>query len=207
MFDTIRRPLLFCSLSVLALAGCGTFLSGGPAAGTDPFTSNTLDQYIIHNTPRAWSVRDGYLTADTAARQSVVIRAGETMADGWVETETDHAADGGLVLRFSSGGGYYLMAVRDDSHFGYANVEIYRAKGREFTRIGGPADVPFPAGTRNTFRFEARGSTLTGYVNGVAVVKAVDTAYASGGFGLRHDNGRQWPAVTSRFDLLRWGAN
>lgn len=207
MFDTIRRSLLFCAFSVLALPGCSSFLGSDPVVHTDPFTRTTLDRYVIHNTPQAWSVRDGYLVADTAARQSVVIRAGQVMSNGWVETETDSAVDGGLVLRFSAGGNYYLMAVRDDSYFGWANVELYRAKGGEFTRIADPQDVPFPVGERNTFRFEASGSQLTGYMNGVAVIHAVDTAYTSGGFGLRHDNTRMWPGITSRFDLLRWRSN
>jgi hypothetical protein len=206
MFDTIRRSLLTCSLSTLALAGC-SFLGGDPVVHTDPFTQNTLDRYVIHNTPQAWSIRDGYLTADTAARQSVVIRAGEVMSNGWVETETDSTGDGGLVLRFSNGGDYYLMAVRDDSHFGWANVELYRAEDGEFTVIAGPLDVLFPVGERNIFRFEASGSQLTGYMNGVPVIRAVDTAYTVGGFGLRHDNTRVWPGVTSRFDLLRWRTN
>lgn len=203
--NRFRSAVILCSLSTLVLGACRSSTGGEPLVKTDSFTRNTLSLYTIYNTPEAWSMGDGYLVASTAARQSVVIRNRETLTDGWVETETDQAADGGLVLRFQSAGNYYLMAVRDDSHFGYANVEIYRAAGGEFMRIGGPKDVVFNPGVRNTFRFEASGTLLTGYVNGKPAVQATDVAYTSGGFGLRHDNSREWPEVTSRFDLLRWG--
>lgn len=206
MRNTIRRSLLFCCLSALVLTGCKSSTGGPePEVTNDAFTSNTLGRYTIYNTPEAWSIADGYLRAGVTAQQSVVIRTGAALANGWVETETDSAADGGLVLRFTGPGNYYLMAIRDDSYFGYANLEIYRAAGGEFTRIGGPVDVPFPPGTRNTFRFQANGSTLTGYMNGSVAVQASDATYASGGYGLRHDNTRGWPNLTSRFDLLRWG--
>jgi hypothetical protein len=199
----LHLPLILCSLA--ALAGCKSSTDGS-SVKTDPFTSGALGAYTIYNTPQAWSIVDGHLAAGTAARQSVVIRKGATLADGWVETQTDHAVDGGLVLRFQSGGNYYLLAIRDDSWFGYANLEIYRVVGGEFTRIGGPADVSFTGVEPGTFRFEAAGTTLTAYMNGLAVLQVSDAAYRSGGFGLRHDNTREWPEITSRFDLLRWSA-
>jgi hypothetical protein len=136
--------------------------------------------------------------------QSVAIRKGVTMEDGWVETETDQAADGGLVLRFESEGNYYLLAIRDDSRFGWANLEVYRAWDGEFQRLALPVDLPFPPGARKTIRFEARGNVLTAYLDGVLVLQVTDDTYTSGGFGLRHDNTRGEKGITSRFDLLRW---
>ncbi len=184
----------------------------GATAGTPPsgdrdlFDSNTLGQYTIYNTPGAWSISGGYLHASSAAQQSVVIRNGQTMGNGWVETETDQVKDGGLVLRFQSSGSYYLLAIRDDSRWGNLNLDIFRAQGGTFTHIAGPVDVSFPAGVRATVRFEASGSTLKAYLNGVQQLSVTDATYASGGFGLRHNGILAEPDVTSRFDLVRWGA-
>jgi subtilisin family serine protease len=174
-------------------------------AGEDPFDTNTLGSYTIYNTPGAWSISGGFLNADASATQSVVIRNGATVANGYVETETDEVSDGGLVLRFQSSGNYYLMAIRDDSRFGYANVEIYRATNGAFTRIAGPVDLAFTRGGSRTVRFEANGSTLKAYLDGVVVLQATDATYASGGLGLRHDNTRMEAGITSRFNVLRWG--
>jgi hypothetical protein len=197
--------LYLSPILALALGGCSLFTGsgGGPE---DTFNgSSSLDRYTIHNTPQAWFVDDGMLYADTAARQSVVIRKSAQIADGWVETATDLATDGGLVLRFQSSGNHYLLALRDDSQFFYANVEMYRAVGGQFVTIAGPVNIDWSPGTRRTVRFEAEGSALKGYVDGVQVLQATDLAYITGGFGLRHDNTRQWPDVVSRFDVLRWG--
>lgn len=202
-----RLPLLACAVSTLALAGCNG--STGPTPEPPPpkadtFDGNALDRYTIYNTPRAWTAADGYLYAGPQAVQSVVIRDSLAIENGWVETETDYAADGGLVLRHSPSGNYYLLAIRDDNVFGYANLEMYRADLGLFTTIAGPVDLEFPRGTRRRVRFEAAGSTLTAYLDGVPVLQASDPYYVSGGFGLRHDNTRNWPGMVSRFDLLRW---
>ncbi|HEX5870345.1 MAG TPA: hypothetical protein VFY65_08020 [Longimicrobium sp.] len=207
MRTIIPRSLLFCALSAVALAGCSASTGPDPDADrVDTFDSNTLSSYTIYNNPDAWSIAGGYLTAGTAAQQSVVIRKDESMANGWVETETDYAADGGLVLRFQGDGTYYLLAIRDDSHLGYANLEMYRAAGGVFERIAGPVDLTFTRGIRRTVRFEARGTTLTGSIDGMVMIQAGDASYTAGGFGLRHDNTHGYPGVTSRFDLLRWPA-
>jgi hypothetical protein len=197
--------LLLSPLFALALGGCSLFTGSGDGPVDTFNSSSSLERYTIHNTPGAWAVADGKLYADTAARQSVVIRKSAQLTDGWVETESDAATDGGLVLRFQGSGNYYLLAFRDDSQFFYANVEMYRAVGGQFVNIAGPVDIPWNPGTRRTFRFEAEGSTLSAYVDGVRVLQATDPTYATGGFGLRHDNTRQWPDVVSRFDVLRWG--
>ena len=55
-------------------------------------------------------------------------------------------------------------------------------------------------------RFEASGSTLKAYLNGVQQLSVTDATYASGGFGLRHNGILAEPDVTSRFDLFSWNA-
>jgi hypothetical protein len=175
-------------------------------SGTDDFNTNSLGQYTIHNTPHAWSISGGRLHASTAAQQSVVIRNGLSMTNGWVETETDNVSDGGLVLRFQSSGNYYLLAIRDDTHFGWANLEVYRAQGGAFTRIGGPMDIYFARGLKRKIKFEASGQWLRVYVDDLVHMTVNDATYTSGGAGLRHDNTRGWAGITSHFDVFRWGA-
>jgi hypothetical protein len=200
----LRHSRLPGSLCALALGACSSFGSMGTTENVDTFDGESLGSYTLYATPGAWAVSGGWLTAGTSAVQSVAIRKGATMEDGWVETETDRAADGGLVLRFESEGNYYLLAIRDDSRFNWANLEMYRAWDGEFQRLAEPVDLPFQPGVRKTIRFAARGNVLTAYLDGVLVLQATDDTYTSGGFGLRHDNTRGEKSITSRFDLLRW---
>lgn len=201
-----HRPLrlLAASLSALSLAACATATEGSRVR-EDSFDNVTLRDYVIHNSPTAWAVANGHLVGGPGAEQSVVIRKGSVMRDGWVETETDWASDGGLVLRFQGPDHYYLLAIRDDTYFGWANLEVYRAlPGNVFERLDMPKDVSFPRGKRARVRFEASGNRLRAYLNNEVVLQVVDDTYATGGFGLRHDNTRGIPNLTSRFDLLRW---
>jgi hypothetical protein len=204
MRNHLRLSVLFRSLAAFGLTGCSLLTGSGGGVAVDTFNSGSLAPYTIHNIPEAWSVSGGYLRGGIEAAQSVVIRRGAVIEDGWVETETDSATDGGLVLRFQGKGDYYLLAIRDDSYFGYANLEIYRAADGAFERLDLPVDIDFPRGARKTVRFEANGNVLTAYVDGVRMQQVTDDAYDTGGFGLRHDNTRELPGVTSRFDLLRW---
>jgi hypothetical protein len=174
------------------------------APNEDTFGTNTLGSYTIYNTSGAWSISGGYLHADTTARQSVVIRNGVTFTDGYVQTVVDSIRDGGLVLRFQSSGNYYLLAIRDDSLFGYANLQIYKAVGGAFTELTDQIDVDFTPGDEHEVSFGAAGNVLKAYYDGVVVATATDNTYSSGGVGLRADNTRGWNNVTSRFDNFLW---
>jgi hypothetical protein len=172
----------------------------------DTFDSNTLSSYTIYNTPGAWSITtaDGFLRADTTARQSVVIRNGVTFTNGYIQTTVDSIRDGGLVLRFQSSGNYYLLAIRDDALFGYANLEIYKAVGGVFTSLSDQIDVTFNPGTEYEISFGASGNVLKAYHDGVVVATVTDNTYSSGGIGLRADNSRGWNNVHSRFSNFLW---
>jgi hypothetical protein len=170
----------------------------------DTFSSNTLGSYTLYNTTGAWSVSGGFLRADTSARQSVAIRNGVTFTKGYVQTTVDSIRDGGLVLRFQGNGNYYLLAIRDDSLFGYANLQIYKAVNGVFTDLSGQIDVNFPAGSEHDVAFQAQGNVLKAYYDGSVVATVTDNTYSSGGVGLRADNTRGWNNVTSRFDSFLW---
>jgi hypothetical protein len=170
----------------------------------DTFGSNTLGSYTIYNTPGAWTISGGFLRADTTARQSVVIRNGVTFTNGYVQTVVDSIRDGGLVHRFQSDGNYYLLAIRDDSLFDYANLEIYKVVGGVFTSLSGQVDVSFAPGSEHEISFGASGNVLKAYLDGVVVATVTDNTYSSGGIGLRADNTRGWNNVHSRFDNFLW---
>ena len=170
----------------------------------DTFSSNTLGGYTIYNTTGAWSISNGFLYADTTARQSVVIRNGVTFTNGYVQTTVDSIRDGGLVTRFQSNGNYYLLAIRDDSLFGYSNLEIYKAVNGVFTSLSGQVDISFPTGSEHEISFGASGNVLKAYLDGVVVATVTDNTYSSGGVGLRADNTRGWNNVTSRFNNFLW---
>jgi hypothetical protein len=172
---------------------------------TDNFNdAGSLNNYSFFNTPEAWSVVNGHLVAGSGARQATALRNGVTIQNGWVETRTDQVADGGLVLRAQNLNSYYLLAIRDDSRFGHANIEIYKAVNGVFTSLSGQIDISFPVGTQKTIRFTASGSTLTAHVNGSQVAQATDGSYTSGTLGLRA-SGRDGETLTSRFDVFSFG--
>jgi hypothetical protein len=217
----LRTGLLAGALLALGLAACNDELANpgtarhsprdplailmGGTPGQDSFAVNSLSSYTIYNNPGAWSISGGYLRADSTAVQSVVIRNGISFSDGYIEAFADSVVDGGLVLRFQSTGNYYLLAIRDDSRYPQANIEMYKAVNGVFTRLGTRQDISWTPGVTRNVRFEAEGTTLTAYVDTVAVLQVTDATYtAAGGVGVRHDNTHNYPAVRGRFDLIKW---
>jgi hypothetical protein len=170
---------------------------------TDPFNDNTLPSYTLYNTTAAWSVASGKASADSSARHSLALRDGLSFADGWVETSSSQIPDGGLVLRVQDSANYYLLAIRDDSRYGHSNIQIYEFNAGIETDLTPQLDISWPASTSKTVRFEASGTTLSAYVDGVLEAQATDGTFSSGGAGLRH-NSPSGENLTSRFDLFRW---
>ncbi|HKP76898.1 MAG TPA: hypothetical protein VJT67_15315 [Longimicrobiaceae bacterium] len=218
----LRTRLLTAALLALGLAACNDRLSdpgtaarpaphgprlflGGGVPGQDSFTVNSLSNYTIYNTSSAWSISGGYLRADTTAVQSVVIRNGISFQDGYVEAFADSMVDGGLVLRFQSTGNYYLLAIRDDSRYYYANIEMYKAVNGVFTTLGTRQDISWTPGVTKNIRFEAEGNSLKAYVDTALVLSVTDNTFTgAGGIGVRHDNTRTYPGVRGRYDLIKW---
>ena len=192
---------------------CAAAPRGGPEPGWrwrsagGPATVTALGDYTAYSDDGiAWRLGDG-ISGEGYADQSVLVRSGATMGDGWVEASTSHADDGGLVLRFQDNANYYLLAIRDDAGpepRGAENLAVYRRDGGVFRELW-TADVAWPRGERRTVRFEAEGSLLNVYLDGELVGSVVDSApLPAGGFGLRHYGGSQeW---TTRFDAFRWRA-
>lgn len=181
--------------------------------GRDDFTRNTLPRYRQRSDGgQHWAIVDGTLVATGPATQSVLLRSGARFADGWVETVSSRADDGGLVLRARDNGDYYLLAFRDDQApdpRGSLNLALYHHVGSEYREMW-REDLEWPRGARRTIRLEAEGDWFRVFFDREqrAVVRAEPRAndpapYAGPGLaGLRHYGaGAGW--ITS-FDSFRW---
>lgn len=182
--------------------------------GEDEFDRNTLPFYQQRSDGGShWAILDGTLVATGPAMQSVLLRNDAAFADGWVETVSSRADDGGLVLRARENGDYYLLAFRDDGApdpRGALNLALYHHVGPEYREMWN-LDVPWLRGSRHTIRFEAVGDRLRVYWDGerradiLAGKRLNEPAPYSGPgrAGLRHYGAdARW--ITS-FDVFRWG--
>ncbi|HEY0024320.1 MAG TPA: hypothetical protein VGB24_15495 [Longimicrobium sp.] len=174
-----------------------------PGQGTGGFTSGDLSNFATYGTFDGWRITNGYMTATGSTGSSVQLRQGVTIADGWVETETDQAVDGGLVVRAqSNGSSHYLLAIRDDSRYGHANIQIYKAVNGSYTSLSPQVDLSFPRGITKKIRFEAVGTTLKAYFDGTLVAQATDATFTSGLLGFRVNH--VYSADQTRYAVLRW---
>lgn len=176
-------------------------------SGADRFDTNSLDAYASFSDDGGapWTISGGELIGSGFAVHNVLIRKNLSVLDGWVETTTRQADDGGLVLRFQDNSNYYLLAIRDDtSPFPrpYQNFKIYKRSDRAFLELW-EADVSWSRGTDRTVRFEMIGSRLNVYLDGARIGSVDDRSpLGRGGFGLRHYGGFQ--SWTVRYQDLRW---
>lgn len=209
-----RRTLIPLSLLAIATAACDRTPSEPSAAadipsftlgsGTDSFGTGALSSYTLHNTTGAWSVSSGQLVADSSAKQSVAARTGLTIANGFVETETSQSPDGGLVMRFLDKDNYYLLAIRDDSRYDYANIQISKFLNGTAHDLTVQHDIDWPANTTRNIRFEASGTTLKAFVDDSLIVQVTDPSFASGGAGLR-SHSASGQNLTAKYDSFEWG--
>lgn len=184
---------------------------GSGTASEDPFNSPTLSLYTIHSeVPAQWTIGGGVVTASGGGKQSHLVRNDVVFRDGWVEAEMDRADEGGLVIRFVDPNNLYLLAIRDDgSLLGHRNVEIFKRVGGQFQVLTFGVNVNWPRGTVKTVRFEAVGSSLRGYVDGVLVIQATDSSVqGSGGIGMRYHDVPEDPQTDfARYLTLRWSGS
>jgi hypothetical protein len=191
---------------LLALAACDT-PNDPRVEATDGFGSNTLDVYhVVADAGNGWSIANGELIGTGPATNSLLIWNGVAMINGWVEAESRRADDGGLVMKFVNDVNYYTLAFRDDGApgtLGTQNLAIIRRSNGVYQTLW-TKDVTWPRNTVHKVRFEAAGTRLIAYFDGVVQGEVNDpgTSTIAGEFGLRH-NGADATWV-STFDLFRW---
>jgi hypothetical protein len=142
----------------------GTTLLQIAASGTGASASNTVSGSgaIYHNTT----------TLGPTQAAQVVVQQGNSGAGKRL----------GLFLRRTPGAlNSYLLQIADGTI-----VRIYRQTGGAFTQLQSLNSTFVPG---DVLRFEAIGSSLVGYKNGVSVVSATDTTYTTGISGLYADVG------------------
>lgn len=214
MLKKITRSIVIALLVSACKSGTGADPNDTPPVTEDSFDTNTLFSNYTHYSDgsEGWQIANGVLTSTGSADQSVLVRNGVTMTNGWVEAVSDRADDGGLVLRFASPTNYYLLAFRDDSApepRGQRNLAIYHHVGLAYDEIWN-TDITWARGTARTIRFEADGPTLRVYVDSVAIGAVTpspqnndQSPYAGpGGVGVRASGLSQ--AWASTFQTLRW---
>lgn len=212
--NTLRTTLAAASLTVLFAACASNSTGPGPAHGTDPFDHNTLPSYTAFTDGGVtnWAIGGGELVGSGVSDQGVLLRGGTTFTDGWVETASTRADDGGLVLRFAGPTNYYLLAFRDDSAEvprGAQNLAVYHRDGSAYNEMWN-GNLGWPRGSRHTIRFEAAGSKLRVYFDGAQQVELSPTPgindphpyFGAGGVGVRHFGFTQpW---TTRLESFTW---
>lgn len=177
----------------------------------DTYAAGVLSRYSSYSDEGyPWALGPNSLQGNGFGLQSVLIRKSVFLADGWVETVVDSADDGGLVLRFSDNGSYYLLAIRDDQApfpRNVDNLQIYRRRGAGqagFVSLW-RTDVTWPRGTPHRVRFEAKDDSLTVYFDAHRVAAISDARpLRGGGIGVRHfGNNAAW---ITRYRRLSWGS-
>ena len=213
---TALRRVLAANACALLLVACGGGSGDGGIteppppeirSGEDDFSTNTITRYTASSdfgTP--WAIRDGRLIGDGTGIQSVLIRDGERLASGWVETRSSYADDAGLVLGYLDNQNYYLFTFRDDSAPSprdTRNLAVYQRINGSFEEVW-TRDITWARGEERTFRLELRpgGTRLRVFMGGILLAEGPVQPNGGRGFGLRHYGGD--PAWQNRFDVLRW---
>lgn len=205
--------LLKPAFLALLLSACGNGTGSDPAFSEDRFADGALSRYTVYSDGgNPWSVSGGTLRGNGVGLQSVLIRTGDPIRDGWVEAVADSLDDGGLVLRFAGPDRYYVLAMRDDGApfpFPLENLQIYEKSGpgQAGFRELWTHDAAWPRGTSRTVRFESAGDSLRVYLDGTRVGSVAAPARATDGtgFGVRHYGDA--PYWITRYRRLRWSGD
>ena len=179
----------------------------------DTFDANSLSSFTGSTDGGSnWSIQGGALVGTGPANQSVLIRNGFSATNGWVETVSSYADDGGLVLRYRDASDYYLLAFRDDGApppRAELNLALYHKNNGDYDEMW-RRDIVWPRGSARTIRFEADGAVLRVYVNGVLEGEVIPSPAINdpfpyvgpGGVGVRHyGDSAGWRTA---FDNFRW---
>lgn len=183
-----------------------------PVVNVDDFSTDTSSQYTLTKDGSGSAsivVSGGQLYVDHTVAyvlgdQVSVTRNGTSIADGYVEIETDYQDDGGLLGRFTDQSNFYLAAVYDDSgRAGGINLRLYKRVAGGFTQLGSGQNFTWTRGTKKTVRLTMSGTTISVSVDGTTLISVTDSSHTSAGkIGVRSNN--PLTGVFDYFDVLRW---
>ena len=112
--------------------------------------------------------------------------AAASFADGYAQADVlTSSLNHGPALRISDGSNYYMLRRNTGS-----SNELYKRVAGSFTKL---ADWTLTTSPGDTFKLEATGTTLEGFVNGVSLGSTTDSAHSTGEAGLYSTStGREW---------------
>ncbi|HXU05624.1 MAG TPA: hypothetical protein VN903_31915, partial [Polyangia bacterium] len=209
--DTIRAS---AANSVQIVYGCASGAGGaGGGAGTllmsDDFEAGNANGWMTDSatTNGVWAVvSDG---ANHVYQQSADINTrvwSVAGVVGWTDQRVEARVKfatlpattlgaGMVAARFQDLSNYYFVRLVPD---GRVTINIRNAGSASELAVNGVAGrTPLTAGTWYTLALAARGTTLTAYLDGAAVVTTTDTSFASGGIGVGTDH------CTASFDDVK----
>jgi len=172
----------------------------------DPFsvahTYDVVEPGTMSGGPSQWLISSGWLlqnsnayTTGAAYEGTKFMHAGEVMENGSVRVDVFSFDDdgAGLVLRMRDDTHYYRLSF--DEQRGFAR--IVRRDGDQWTTLAEDLNFSIDWYGWRALEFEASGNVLTGYVDGVEVLSAVDNdwTYTAGRVGVY-----SWGLYTGYFD-------
>ena len=179
-------------------AGTGGTPMSGQVLFSDDFESGEAADWFPSADPSAWSVvTDGTNVYEQAPPQVNSDRFSSAGDGDWTDVSVEArvkvlAFNGssssyfaGVYARVQSASTYYSFALRSDG-----KVSIRKSS----SNLGSSVDAGITEGEWYDIRFVARGSTLTGYVNGMQVTTVTDSSITSGAIGVGTRN------TSARFD-------
>ncbi|MGC4759281.1 family 16 glycoside hydrolase [Micromonospora trifolii] len=184
-----RPRLIAAALAAGALAAAAVLVATPPA-----FADTLLSDDFSDGNSTGWSRSGGSWSVVTDG--SLVFRQSGTSSDARALTSAAGWADYGVQARVRPTGfggtnrhvGVIARAQNSSSYYALAvtasgGVQLLRRAGGDPVALDSAAGG-VTTGSWATLRLEAVGTTLRGYVNGVLVVEATDSAFAAGRAGL-----------------------
>jgi hypothetical protein len=142
-----------------------TFLSGG-AAGT--WTWDTANARVV----------------GSGGTNAVETYDALSFSDGYVESDLDYADVAGIGLRWTGASNSYYLKIRDDSSSTGGpsqTIQLFKVVSGTKTQIGANVSISFVRGTPHRVHFEAVGTTLSVWWDGVVVLTATDSSISGPG--------------------------
>ncbi|MGG1552034.1 right-handed parallel beta-helix repeat-containing protein [Paenibacillus ferrarius] len=182
-------------VGLLAVAGTGLtanfdyFHVTHPALFSDDFEDGNSTGWTPVN--GTWSVvTDGtkVLKQTSSSNEAITYAGDASWANYAVKADiklNNNAIDtgSGILARYVDNNNFYMFRLNLPG-----KVQLYKRVGGTFTLLSQVNDSSIMSNTTYTLKLELNGSTLTGYVNGIAKITVTDATFSSGKIGARSFN-------------------